>query len=53
MQTLANMESGAELPGMAPASYQVRSARFTLPRTAPFKDAVFQHVRRPAAVAAQ
>ena len=44
LQTLNDMAAGAELPGIDPASYRVRSTRFRLSTGEPFEGAVERHV---------
>ena len=45
LQTLKDHAAGRPLPGMAPASYRVRSARFTTPAGTRFQDVMDGHVR--------
>jgi nitrite reductase/ring-hydroxylating ferredoxin subunit len=45
LQTLAELEAGGTPPGLDPASYRVRSARFTVPAERAFADVVDAFVR--------
>ena len=53
LQTLRDHAAGRELPGMDPASYQVRSSRFTVPKALSFAEAMESYVRLDAPVAAE
>ena len=52
LQTLDDHAAGKALPGMDPASYRMRSARFTVPRERSFAETVQSHVRLDPPVAA-
>ena len=45
LATLKEFSAGGTLPGLDPASYRVRSARFTAPGSKAFQDVVDEHVR--------
>jgi nitrite reductase/ring-hydroxylating ferredoxin subunit len=53
LDTLKDMEEGRKLPGMDPATWQVRSARFRLAKGRPFMPAIEDAVRIRAPVAAK
>ena len=53
LQTLQDHADGKPLPGMAAASYRVRSARFRLPTSTRFTDVVDGHVRLDRKTAAE
>jgi hypothetical protein len=53
LDTLKDMEAGRKLPGMDPASWQVRSARFKLAKGRAFLPAIEDAVRIRASVAAK
>jgi hypothetical protein len=53
LQMLRDHAAGKPLPGMNPASYRVRSARFEAKRDVPFVDAMEQFVRQDAPIAAE
>ncbi len=48
LSTLRDVAAGGEPPGLDPASYRVRSARFTVPDSVRLEDAVDDHVRASA-----
>ena len=45
LETLANVEAGQPPPGLEPASWRVRSARFTLPKGRDYSEGIDQFVR--------
>jgi hypothetical protein len=45
LDALATMEAGGRLPGLDPAAYRVRSARFKLPKGRDYTEAVDDFVR--------
>jgi hypothetical protein len=45
LQTLKGHAAGRPLPGLKPASWRVRSARFTAPAGVAFADVMDRHVR--------
>jgi phthalate 4,5-dioxygenase oxygenase subunit len=53
LQTLRDHAAGKPLPGLAPASWRVRSARFKAPAGVPFADVMDRHVRIDALQAAE
>ena len=53
LQTLKDHAEGKPLPGLDPASWRVRSARFKAPAAAPFADNMDAHVRLDKLMAAE
>jgi hypothetical protein len=53
LQTLRDHAAGKPLPGLEPASWRVRSARFKAPAGVPFADVMDAHVRIDALQAAE
>jgi phthalate 4,5-dioxygenase oxygenase subunit len=51
LQTLRDHAAGRRLPGMAPASYRVRSGRFEAPKGERFAQAMERYVRRDTPIA--
>ena len=53
LQTLKDHAAGNPLPGLEPASWRVRSARFRAPAGVPFADVMDRYVRIDALQAAE
>jgi phthalate 4,5-dioxygenase oxygenase subunit len=53
LQTLKDHAAGAAPPGLDPASYQVRSSRYTAPKDTPFAESMSRQISLEAVVAAE
>jgi hypothetical protein len=53
LQTLKDHAAGAAPPGLDPASYQVRSSRYTAPKETPFAETMSRQISLEAVVAAE